>query len=174
MDASDSDSDLSFLSSPTVRLNTEQESKRREEEKVKEGWKEVTGLEWEEDEESFLPLSIPQNTNEAEAEIPTASLTSAVEVNEAEVEASNKDKGKGLMTKEDEERIREEWIEALISQGEDVDYLEKLSTKEIYRAFMGQQGLLANKKRAKEEEKAKQKSRRPLPSTKEPMKKERS
>ncbi|KAI3706159.1 hypothetical protein L1987_76417 [Smallanthus sonchifolius] len=219
MDASDSDSDLSFLSSPTVRLNTEEESKRREEEKVKEGWKEVTGLEWEEDEESVLPLSIPQNANEAEAEIPTASLTSAVEVNEVEAEAFSKDKGKGLMIKEDEERIlddlkvkipaafqiqkdealalqlheqlnkeeeeereqkrkeeakfritdsklakemREEWIEALVSQGEDAYYLEKLSNKEIYRAFMGQQGLLANKKRAEEEEKSKQKSKKTI------------
>ncbi|KAI3825142.1 hypothetical protein L1987_06618 [Smallanthus sonchifolius] len=84
MDASDSDSDLSFLSSPTVKLNTEEESKRREEEKVKEGWKEVT------------------------AEIPTASATSVVVVHEAEAEAFSKDKGKGLMTKEDEERVVKE------------------------------------------------------------------
>ncbi|KAI3815583.1 hypothetical protein L1987_15255 [Smallanthus sonchifolius] len=102
---SGSDSDLSFFSSPTVRLNTEEESKRRDKEKMKEAWKEVTGMEWKEDEESSLPLSIPQNANEAEAEIPTASTTSAVVVHEAEAEASNKDKGKGLMTKEDEERI---------------------------------------------------------------------
>ncbi|KAI3825143.1 hypothetical protein L1987_06619 [Smallanthus sonchifolius] len=58
--------------------------------------------------------------------------------------------------------MREEWIEALVSQGEDADYLEKLSNKEIYRAFMGQQGLLANKKRAEEEEKAKQKSKKTI------------
>ncbi|KAI3815629.1 hypothetical protein L1987_15306 [Smallanthus sonchifolius] len=49
--------------------------------------------------------------------------------------------------------MREEWVKALISQGEDVDYLEKLSNKEIYRAFMGQQGQLAKKKKAEEEEK---------------------
>ncbi|KAI3802088.1 hypothetical protein L1987_30213 [Smallanthus sonchifolius] len=38
------------------------------------------------------------------------------------------------------QEMREEWTDALISQGEDADYLEKLSNKEIYRAFMGQQG----------------------------------
>ncbi|KAI3827282.1 hypothetical protein L1987_01355 [Smallanthus sonchifolius] len=58
--------------------------------------------------------------------------------------------------------MREEWTKALIYQGEDADYLEKLSNKEIYRAFMGQQGQLANKKRAEEEEKAKQKSRKTI------------
>ncbi|KAI3712444.1 hypothetical protein L1987_71001 [Smallanthus sonchifolius] len=58
--------------------------------------------------------------------------------------------------------MREEWIEALVSQGEDADYLEKLSNKEIYRAFMGQQDLLANKKRVEEEEKAKQKSKKTI------------
>ncbi|KAI3795061.1 hypothetical protein L1987_37705 [Smallanthus sonchifolius] len=60
--------------------------------------------------------------------------------------------------------MREEWTEALISQGEDADYLEKLSNKEIYRALMGQQGQLANKKRAEEEEeeKAKQKSKKTI------------
>ncbi|KAI3825319.1 hypothetical protein L1987_06801 [Smallanthus sonchifolius] len=56
--------------------------------------------------------------------------------------------------------MREEWTEALISLGEDSYYLEKLSNKEIYRAFMGQQGKLATKKRAKEEEKARQKSKK--------------
>ncbi|KAI3763352.1 hypothetical protein L1987_53806 [Smallanthus sonchifolius] len=105
---SDSDSDLSFLSSPTVRLNTEEESKRREKEKVKKEWKAVTGFEWEEHEESVLPLSIPQTANEAEAEIPIASLTSAVVVHEAEAEASSKDNGKGLMTEEAEERLLKE------------------------------------------------------------------
>ncbi|KAI3827536.1 hypothetical protein L1987_01613 [Smallanthus sonchifolius] len=58
--------------------------------------------------------------------------------------------------------MREEWIAALISQGEDADYLEKLSNKEIYRAFMGQQGQLANKKSVEEEEKAKQKSNKTI------------
>ncbi|KAI3805361.1 hypothetical protein L1987_27673 [Smallanthus sonchifolius] len=58
--------------------------------------------------------------------------------------------------------MREEWVKALVSQGEDVDYLEKLSNKEIYRAFMGQQGQLANKKKAEEEEKAKQKSKKTI------------
>ncbi|KAI3732635.1 hypothetical protein L1987_63842 [Smallanthus sonchifolius] len=82
----DSESYLSFLSSPTFKMNTEEESKRREKEKVKNCWKEVT----------------------AEAEIPTASTTSVVVVNEAEAEASRKYKGKGLMTKEDEERIMKE------------------------------------------------------------------
>ncbi|KAI3704433.1 hypothetical protein L1987_74653 [Smallanthus sonchifolius] len=57
---------------------------------------------------------------------------------------------------------REGCTEALISQGVDADYLEKLSNKEIYRAFMGQQGQLANKKRAEEEEKAKQKTKKTI------------
>ncbi|KAI3744803.1 hypothetical protein L1987_57896 [Smallanthus sonchifolius] len=251
MDDSNSDSDLSFLSSPTVRLNTAEESRRREKEKMKKEWKAVTGLEWEEDEESVLPLSIPQNANEAKAEIPIASLTSAVVVHEGEAEASSKDKGKRPMTEEDEERkaqerktaillreqqillyakqlddlkvkipaasqiqedealalqlqeqfnqeeeerekkkkeeakfiitdselakeMREEWIEALISQGEDADYLEKLSNKEIYRAFTGQQGQLATKKKLKKKKKPNRNPRRPLPLTEEPMKKGRS
>ncbi|KAI3810740.1 hypothetical protein L1987_20362 [Smallanthus sonchifolius] len=58
--------------------------------------------------------------------------------------------------------MRKEWIEALISQGEDAGYLEKLSNKEIYRAFMGQQGHLVTKKRVEEEEKAKQKSNKTI------------
>ncbi|KAI3829361.1 hypothetical protein L1987_03482 [Smallanthus sonchifolius] len=58
--------------------------------------------------------------------------------------------------------MRGEWTEILISQGEDADYLEKLSTKEIYRAYMGQQGELAKKKRAEEEEKARQKFRKAI------------
>ncbi|KAI3732636.1 hypothetical protein L1987_63843 [Smallanthus sonchifolius] len=58
--------------------------------------------------------------------------------------------------------MREGWIKSLVSQGEDADYLEKLLNKEIYRAFMGQQGQLANKKRAEEEEKAKQKSKKTI------------
>ncbi|KAI3773957.1 hypothetical protein L1987_48496 [Smallanthus sonchifolius] len=58
--------------------------------------------------------------------------------------------------------LREEWTEALISQGEDADYLEKHSNKEIYRAFMGQQGQLAKKKKAEEEEKAKQQSKKTI------------
>ncbi|KAI3725198.1 hypothetical protein L1987_64976 [Smallanthus sonchifolius] len=48
--------------------------------------------------------------------------------------------------------MREEWTEALITQGEDAENLEKLSNKEIYRALMGQQGQLANKKMTEEEE----------------------
>ncbi|KAI3687044.1 hypothetical protein L1987_80734 [Smallanthus sonchifolius] len=58
--------------------------------------------------------------------------------------------------------LREEWTEALISQDEDADYLEKLSNKEIYRAFMGQQGQLASKKKAEEEEKAKLQSKKTI------------
>ncbi|KAI3786892.1 hypothetical protein L1987_40950 [Smallanthus sonchifolius] len=58
--------------------------------------------------------------------------------------------------------LREEWTEALISQGEDADYLEKLSNKEIYRAFMGQQGELAKKKKDEEKEKARQKSKKAI------------
>ncbi|KAI3810764.1 hypothetical protein L1987_20386 [Smallanthus sonchifolius] len=166
--------------------------------------REIEGPEYQLDEESDHPLSIPQLANEAEAEIPIAASSSAVVVSEAEAEASNVNKGKGIMTDEDEERkipavdrieedadlalqlqeqfnkeeeelekkkkeeakfritdselakeTREEWVKTLVSQGEDADYLEKHSTKEIYRAFMGQQGQLARKKKAEEEEKAK-------------------
>ncbi|KAI3744534.1 hypothetical protein L1987_57617 [Smallanthus sonchifolius] len=229
-----SDSDFSFLSSPTATLNTATESRRTELEDVR----------------------------KTEAEIPTVSKTYAVVIHEAKEETSTKAKGKGVMTEEVEERLmkeqrereerrrrreeeeitelrkiqerkaamlfreqqiqlyakqlddlkarfptasqlqedealalqlqeqfnkeeeeerekkkreeakfritdselakemREEWIAALISQGEDADYLEKLSNKEIYRPFMGQQGQLANKKRDEEEEKAKQKSKK--------------
>ncbi|KAI3825133.1 hypothetical protein L1987_06609 [Smallanthus sonchifolius] len=91
---SGSDSDLSILSSPTVRLNIEEESKRREVEKMKEAWKDVTCMKWEEDEVSSPPLSIPQIANEAEAEIPTSAPSSDVVISEAKAEASNKDKGK--------------------------------------------------------------------------------
>ncbi|KAI3807830.1 hypothetical protein L1987_23765 [Smallanthus sonchifolius] len=259
-----SDSNFSFLSSPTATLNTATESRRTELEDVRKSWKEVTGCEWEEDEARNLPPSTSQTANEAEAEIPTVSKTSAVVIHEAEAEASTKAKGKGVMTEEVEERLmkeqrereerkrrreeeemaelrkiqerkaamhfreqqiqlyakqlddlkarfptasqlqedealalqlqeqfnkeeeerekkkrdeakfritdselakemREEWIAALISQGEDADYLEKLSNKEIYRAVMGQQGQLANKKRDEdEEEKAKQKSKKTI------------
>ncbi|KAI3825730.1 hypothetical protein L1987_07325 [Smallanthus sonchifolius] len=55
---------------------------------------------------------------------------------------------------------RSEWIQALTDLGEDGDYLEKSSNKELYRAYMGQPGKLAKKKRAEEEEKAREKSRK--------------
>ncbi|KAI3816149.1 hypothetical protein L1987_15839 [Smallanthus sonchifolius] len=228
---------------------------------VKEMLIEFTSPECKTDEANDLPLSTSQITNEAEAEIPTAAQSSAVVISEAEADASNKDKGKEIMTKEDEERLlrekkekeerrrreeeemaetkkaqdrltaillreqqiqlyakqldelkvkipavyqieedealalqlqeqfdkeeeelkkkkeeakfkitdselakemREEWVKALVSQGEDADYLEKLSKKEIYRAFMGQQGQLAKKKKAEEEEKSKQKSKKTI------------
>ncbi|KAI3825020.1 hypothetical protein L1987_06495 [Smallanthus sonchifolius] len=215
-----------------------------------------------------LPLSTSQHANEAEAEIPTAQQSAVSVISEARAEASNVNKGKGIMTKEDEERLqkekkekeerrrkreeeelaeemakkqrhedrkaaillrqqtiqlyakqldemkvkvhevsqveedeqlarqlqeqfakeeeeeakkkrkedakfritdsklakelREEWTEALISQGEDADYLEKLSNKEIYRAFMGQQRELARKKKDEEKEKAQQKSKKAI------------
>ncbi|KAI3744856.1 hypothetical protein L1987_57952 [Smallanthus sonchifolius] len=216
-----------------------------------------------------LPLSTSQHANEAEAEIPTAQQSAVSVISEARAEASNVNKGKGIMTKEDEERLqkerkekeerrrkreeeelaeemaqkqrhedrkaaillrqqtiqlyakqlddmkvkvlarsqveedeqlarqlqeqfakeeeeeakkkrkedakfritdsklakelREEWTEALISQGEDADYLEKLSNKEIYRAFMGQQGELARKKKDEEKKKLNRSQRKPLP-----------
>ncbi|KAI3821302.1 hypothetical protein L1987_08866 [Smallanthus sonchifolius] len=225
--------------------------------------REIEGPEYQLDEESDHPLSIPQLANEAEAEIPIVASSSAAVVNKAEAEASNVNKGKGIMTDEDEERLqkekrkteekrrkkeeeemadlkkaqerktaillreqtiqlyakqldelkrkipavdrieedaalarqlqeqfnkeeeelekkkkeeakfritdselakemREEWIKTLVSQGEDADYLEKLSTKEVYRAFMGQQGQLARRKRAEEEEKAKLQSKKTI------------
>ncbi|KAI3815779.1 hypothetical protein L1987_15461 [Smallanthus sonchifolius] len=225
----DSDSYLSLPSSPTVILNATEGSRKVVAQNIKEAFKAIYGNEWEMEESEAVPslVSTPHHANEAEAEIPTASLTSAVAVHEAEAEASSKDKGKRPMTEEDEEKeqqiqlyakqlddlkvkipavyqiqedealalqlqeqfnkeeeerekkkkeeakfritnselakeMREEWIEALISQGEDEDYLEKLSNKEIYRAFMGQQDQLGNKKRAEEEEKAKQKSKKTI------------
>ncbi|KAI3827989.1 hypothetical protein L1987_02078 [Smallanthus sonchifolius] len=194
---------------------------------IKEILKEVTSPECKLDETNNLPLSTSQCANEAEAEIPIAAPSSAVMVSKDEAEASNINKGKGIMTDEDEERLqkekrereekrrrreeeemanikkaqerkaaillreqtiqleeeeelekkkkeeaitdselakemREEWVKALVSQGEDADYLEKLSNKEVYRAFMGQQGQLAKKKQAEEEEKAKQKSKKTI------------
>ncbi|KAI3786422.1 hypothetical protein L1987_40087 [Smallanthus sonchifolius] len=75
---------------------------------------------------------------------------------EEERESKRKEEAKFRITDSElAKEMREEWIEALISQGENADYLEKLSNKEIYRAFMGQQGQLAMKKKAEEEEKAK-------------------
>ncbi|KAI3682894.1 hypothetical protein L1987_83246 [Smallanthus sonchifolius] len=58
--------------------------------------------------QSLPAVSVPHLANEAEAEIPTSSLTSVVVIHEAEAEASNKDKGKGIMTEEEEERIKKE------------------------------------------------------------------
>ncbi|KAI3827395.1 hypothetical protein L1987_01468 [Smallanthus sonchifolius] len=231
---------------------------------IRDQLREIEGHEYQLDEESDHPLSIPQHANEAEAEIPTAQQSAVAVISEARAEASNINKGKGIMTDEDEERLqkekremeekrrsreeeemadmkkaqerktaillreqtiqlyarqldelkrkipavdkvekdeqlarqlqeqlakeveeenekkrkedakfritdsklakelREEWTEALISQGEDADYLEKLSNKEIYRAFMGQQGQLASKKKAEEEEKAKLQSKKTI------------
>ncbi|KAI3819637.1 hypothetical protein L1987_13478 [Smallanthus sonchifolius] len=230
--------------------------------------REIEGPEYQLNEDSDRPLSISQLANEAKAEIPTAQQSAVSVISEAIAEASNVNKGKGIMTEEDEERLqkekkekeerrrkreeeemaeemahkqrhqerkaaillrqqtiqlyakqldemnvkihagsqveedeqlarqlqeqfakeveeenekkrkedakfritnsklakelREEWTEALISQGEDADYLEKLSNKEIYRAFMGQQGELAKKKKDEEKEKARQKSKRAI------------
>ncbi|KAI3704154.1 hypothetical protein L1987_74369 [Smallanthus sonchifolius] len=181
-------------------------------------WKSVMG----EDEEYTHPLSTPQIANETNAEVSIATPTSAIVTYEAEAEASNKGKWKGIMTDEEEKKIeeekkeverrkrereemaelkkaqerkeqlnkkdeekerkkaedakfritdselakemREEWIAVLISQGEDADYLEKLSNKEIYRAFMGQQGELANKKGLKKKKKPDRNLGKPLPS----------
>ncbi|KAI3814251.1 hypothetical protein L1987_19001 [Smallanthus sonchifolius] len=68
--------------------------------------REIEGPEYQLDEESDHPLSIPQLANEAEAEIPIAASSSAVEISEAEAEASNVNKGKGIRTDEDEERLQ--------------------------------------------------------------------
>ncbi|KAI3815516.1 hypothetical protein L1987_15187 [Smallanthus sonchifolius] len=232
---------------------------------IKEMLKEVTSPECKSNEANDLPMFTSQIANEAEAEIPIASPSSAIVVSEVEAEASNVNKGKGIMTNEDEERLlkekrereekrrrrrreeeemadikktqerktaillreqtiqlyarqldelkrkilvvdqieedaaltlqqqeqfnrekeelekkkkeeakfritdselakelREEWLKTLVSQGEDADYLEKLSNKEIYRAYMGQQGQLSKKKQAEEEEKAKQQSKKTI------------
>ncbi|KAI3813848.1 hypothetical protein L1987_18583 [Smallanthus sonchifolius] len=58
--------------------------------------------------------------------------------------------------------MRSEWITTLTDQGEEGDYLEKLSNKELYRAYLGQEGELAKMKRAEEEEKAREKSRKAI------------
>ncbi|KAI3819402.1 hypothetical protein L1987_13236 [Smallanthus sonchifolius] len=82
---------------------------------------------------------------------------------EEELEKKKKEEAKFRITDSElAKEMREEWIKTLVSQGEDADYLEKLSTKEVYRAFMGQQGQLASKKRAEEEEKAKLQSKKTI------------
>ncbi|KAI3784191.1 hypothetical protein L1987_43285 [Smallanthus sonchifolius] len=82
---------------------------------------------------------------------------------EEELEKKKKEEAKFRITDSElAKEMREEWVKALVSQGEDADYLEKLSNKEVYRAFMGQQGQLAKKKQAEEEEKAKQKSKKTI------------
>ncbi|KAI3704434.1 hypothetical protein L1987_74654 [Smallanthus sonchifolius] len=109
----DSDSDLSLPSSPTVILNAAVESRKVAAQNVKEAFKAAYGNEWEKEESEEVPstLSTTQIANEAEAEILTTSLTSAVVINEVEAEAFNKDKGKGIMTEEEEEEEEEERIE---------------------------------------------------------------
>ncbi|KAI3807773.1 hypothetical protein L1987_23707 [Smallanthus sonchifolius] len=150
----ESDSDLSLPSSPTVILNIEEESSRKNKQKIMTEWK--------------------------EAEVSIATPTSAIVIYEAEAEASNKDKGKGITTEEQEKKIEEEKKEVerrrrereeeeemaelkkeklpCSSENNRSNYLEKLSNKEIYKAFMGQSGELAKKKRAGEEEKTRMKS----------------
>ncbi|KAI3816011.1 hypothetical protein L1987_15696 [Smallanthus sonchifolius] len=82
---------------------------------------------------------------------------------EEELEKKKKEEAKFRITDSElAKEMREEWVKTLVSQGEDADYLEKLSTKEVYRAFMGQQGQLAKKKQAEEEEKAKQQSKKTI------------
>ncbi|KAI3810758.1 hypothetical protein L1987_20380 [Smallanthus sonchifolius] len=82
---------------------------------------------------------------------------------EEELEKKKKEEAKFRITDSElAKEMREEWIKTLVSQGEDADYLENLSTKEVYRAFMGQQGQLAKKKKAEEEEKAKQQSKKTI------------
>ncbi|KAI3805370.1 hypothetical protein L1987_27698 [Smallanthus sonchifolius] len=158
-----SDSDLSFLPSLTVRLNTEEESKRREEEKMKEAWKDVTSMEWEEDELDELKVKIPAVYQIEEDEALALQLQEQFDKEEEELEKKKKEEAKFRITDSElAKEMREEWVKALVSQGEDADYLEKLSNKEIYRAFMGQQGQLAKKKKAEEEEKAKQKSKKTI------------
>ncbi|KAI3802280.1 hypothetical protein L1987_30410 [Smallanthus sonchifolius] len=261
---SNSDTD-SNSSSPRVDINSAAYGLRSS---IKDQLREITDHESQTNQPNVLSLSISEDADEAEAEIPTVPQSTVAVISEARAEASNFDKGKGTMTKEDEERLlkekkekeerrrkreeeemaeemayqtkhqerktalllrqqtiqlyakqldemkvkihagsqveedeklarqlqekfakeeeeenekkkkedakfritdsklakelREEWTEALISQGEDADYLEKLSNKEIYRAFMGQQGQLASKKKAEEEEKAKLQSKKTI------------
>ncbi|KAI3802332.1 hypothetical protein L1987_30462 [Smallanthus sonchifolius] len=263
-DVSSSDTDSNSDSPPVNICAAAYESRST----IKEKLREIEGPEYQLDEDDDLPLFTSQIANEAEAEIPTAQQSAVSVISEARAEASNVNKGKGIMTKEDEERLqkekkekeerrrkreeeelaeemaqkqrhedrkaaillrqqtiqlyakqldemkvkihagsqveederlarqlqeqfakeeeeeakkkrkedakfritdsklakelREEWTEALISQGEDAEYLEKLSNKEIYRAFIGQQGELARKKKDEEKEKAHQKSKKAI------------
>ncbi|KAI3829362.1 hypothetical protein L1987_03483 [Smallanthus sonchifolius] len=61
------------------------------------------------DEEKVAPpLPILQISNEAYAEVSITTSSSSIVVNEAEAEASNQDKGKGIMTDEIERMIEEE------------------------------------------------------------------
>ncbi|KAI3725006.1 hypothetical protein L1987_64777 [Smallanthus sonchifolius] len=82
---------------------------------------------------------------------------------EEELEKTKKKEAKFRITDSElAKEVREEWVKTLVSQGEDGDYLKKLLNKEIYRSFMGQQGQLASKKKAEEEEKAKLKSKKAI------------
>ncbi|KAI3797765.1 hypothetical protein L1987_33028 [Smallanthus sonchifolius] len=81
---------------------------------------------------------------------------------EEELEKKKEEAKFRIIDSELAKEMREEWVKALVSQGEDADYLEKISNEEIYRAFMGEQGQLAKKKKAEEEEKGKQKSKKAI------------
>ncbi|KAI3795249.1 hypothetical protein L1987_37898 [Smallanthus sonchifolius] len=70
--------------------------------------REIEGPEYQLDEDSDRPLSISQLANKAEAEIPTAQQSAVAVISEARAEASNVNKGKGIMTAEDEERLQKE------------------------------------------------------------------
>ncbi|KAI3732646.1 hypothetical protein L1987_63853 [Smallanthus sonchifolius] len=110
-----------------------------------------------------LKVQIPAAAQLQEDEALALQLQEQLNKEEEEREKKRKEEAKlRINDSELAKEMREEWIEALISQGEDADYREKLSNKEIYRAFMGQQGQLAKKKRAEKEEKAKQKSKKTI------------
>ncbi|KAI3807947.1 hypothetical protein L1987_23885 [Smallanthus sonchifolius] len=75
---------------------------------IKEMLKEVTSPECKSNEANDLPMFTSQIANEAEAEILTAQQSAVAAISEARAEASNVNKGKGIMTEEDEERLRKE------------------------------------------------------------------
>ncbi|KAI3795062.1 hypothetical protein L1987_37706 [Smallanthus sonchifolius] len=137
----DSDSDLSLPSSPTIILSAAVESRKVAAQNVKEAFKAIHGCEWEKEESEAVPSSVsdPQIANEAEAEIPTASLTYAVVIHEAEAEASNKDKGKGIMTEEEKEkRIEKEKREKEKRRRErEEEEMAKYSRKQSYHSPQG-------------------------------------
>ncbi|KAI3774243.1 hypothetical protein L1987_48790 [Smallanthus sonchifolius] len=110
-----------------------------------------------------LKVKIPAVYQIEEDEALALQLQEQFDKEEEEIEKKKKEEAKFRITDSElAKEMIEEWVKALVSQGEDADYLEKLSNKEIYRAFMGQQGQLAKKKQAEEEEKAKHKSKKTI------------
>ncbi|KAI3773831.1 hypothetical protein L1987_48367 [Smallanthus sonchifolius] len=86
-----------------------------------------------------LKVKIPAVYQIEEDESLALQLQEQFDKEEEELEKKKKEEAKFIITDSElAKEMREQWVKALVSQGEDADYLEKLSNKEIYRAFMGQ------------------------------------